>query len=247
MTCGCSCGATHTIPVVVEVPVSPLQVVPAADIVAGWDAAVRVDTAGAVSVLPDVSGNGFNLTQAVGANQPTAVVGGGPNGNDSILWDGIDDVMSNGALNRPAPATESTTYWGIFRQVTWVMGSRLWALGGGGELFIQQVTVTPTVAQFNGIPANDNLSFTLNTYMVFETLFTGSPSDKIIVGGATSTGVSSGNVDGPASFSLGAANVVAALPANIEVCELWLFRAPLTIQQRAQLRAYATARYGAIP
>lgn len=240
MTCGCDCGSVMVRPA--AAPVSPLEIVAADDIIAGWDAAVRVDTAGAVSVLPDVSGNGWNLTQLVVLSQPTAMVGGGPNGNDSILFDGVDDSLSNMALDLPAPGTTSLTYWAVFRQITWTAGDVLWH-----GIFILQDGVTPQIRQGNGAPANNNAGMILNTYGLFEALFSNSTSDKILASGVLTTGTSAGNTDPAAGFHIGFNGGTGLANSNIELCELWLFGTALTIQQRSQLRAYATNRYGAIP
>lgn len=226
-------------------PISPLEIVAADDIISGWDAAVNIQDAGTISVLPDVSGNGFNLSQANVALQPA--VGVGPNGNPSALFDGIDDRIFNAVLNFSPPGTVPTTFWGVFRQVTWTNTDRLFGAGAGSlGLVLIQDGVSPNISQANNVISNSNGGLILNTYSVVETLFTFSASDFILVGGVLSAGGNAGNVDPLAQFSMGA-DGPGVFPSNSEFCELWAFSVALTIQQRSQLRAYATNRYGPIP
>lgn len=212
-------------------------------VVALWDAASL--TASPVSSWPDSSGNGFALTQGTGANQPTWNATAGPNANPAVLFDGIDDFLSNAALNLPAPAAVPSTFWAVMRQVTWTADRRPWDCGGGGNLFIVQQGTTPRIDQGNGTLANANTGLTVNVYKRIAVCFTNSASDEIQVGGTTVTGASAGNNDPNTGFVLGAANIVAALPANVQVCILAIFRVLPSIAQRAALDAYVTQRFGA--
>lgn len=245
MGCGCHCGSIRTIPA--AAPLSPQEVIPAADIIAGWDAAVNVQAGGTVSVLPDVSGNGFNLSQANAALQPTWGAATGPNGNPAVLFDGVDDRLFNAVLDFPPPGTTPTTFWGVFRQVTWTDLDRFFGAGAGSSgLVLLQTGVTPTIQQANNVISNPNGGLILNTYTVVEVFFSNSTSDFIRAGSVLSTGIISGNIDPLTQFSMGS-DGPGVFPSNSEFSELWAFRGPLTVQQRAQLRAYATARYGPIP
>lgn len=227
-------------------PVSPLEIVAADDIIAGWDAAVRVAVAGAVFTLPDVSGNGFNLNQAIALNQPTEVVGGGPNGNDSVLFDGVNDFMNNGALDLPAPGITPTFYWAVMRQVTWTLSDTFWTAGvpGAGRISVQQgPAITPSILQFNGTAGNNTAALILNSYRRLESYYTDSVSDSLKVGSALSSGVNSGGDNPGAGFTVGA-NASLNIFSNIEICELWIFNILPSIAQRAALDAYVTNRYG---
>lgn len=50
-------------------------------------------TTGATFTWADQSGNGCDFTQATGAAQPTVLSGGGPNSQNAIRFDGVDDYL----------------------------------------------------------------------------------------------------------------------------------------------------------
>lgn len=216
-------------------------VIPAANIVAGWDAIQLSATP--VALWPDASGNGFDLSQAVGASQPSWGAATGPNGQPAVLFDGVDDSLANAALDLPAPGTTPTYYWAIVRQVTWTSTDAFWG-GNGGLILVQDNTGTPSIGVFNGgfITSPD---MTLNTYFRLAIYLSDSINDSIVVGSSTVTGASAGNIDCAAGFGLAYNYAATVLFGNIQVCELWIFNVKPTAAQLAALDSYAASRYGA--
>lgn len=240
--CECDCGALH---VIQAPPTSVPDVIAAANIVAGWDANTVTVVSGAVSEMFDVSGNGFALTQAVAGSRPAYVAVGGPNGNPSILFDGVDDRLFNAALDLPAPGTTPTFYWAVLRQVTWTADDRFVGAGTGSNgLVLKQVGVSPAIVQADNVDANSNTGLILNTYKRIETRFGNSVADYIKAGSVSITGQNAGNIDPLATYSIGS-DGPGVFFANIEVCELWIFNVLPSALQLAQLDAYALNRYGA--
>jgi hypothetical protein len=238
--CECDCGALH---VIQAPPASVPDVIAAANIVAGWDANTVTVVSGAVSEMFDVSGNGFALTQAVAGSRPAYVAVGGPNGNPSVLFDGVDDFLANAALDLPAPGTTPTFYWGVVRQVTWTSGDRFWLAAGFGLQFFQGGLATEVFIN-NGGGFGPAISMPLNTYRRIQSYFSNSIADYLRVGSLNSTGTNVGNTDAAAGFFIAQDGIGGGF-GNIELCELWIFNALPTALQLAQLDAYAANRYGA--
>ncbi len=212
-------------------------IIPAANIVAGWDA--RQLSASPVALWPDASGNGFDLTQAVGASQPTWGAATGPNGQPAVLFDGVDDVIDNAVLSLPAPGTTPSFFWGVMRLVTWVSGRALLTSAGAFRLF--EGGLTPQVFPFNGA-FGTSMSMTLNVYGRTETYFSNSVADYTKFKTASATGATYGNSGPTLGFSIGSFNVDFG---NVQVCEFWIFNTLPSAAQLAALDAYAAARYGA--
>jgi hypothetical protein len=197
-----------------------------------------------VSQWNDLSPNGFNLTQAGAANRPLFVVGGGPNGGCSILFDGTDDSLRNATIDRPAPGTTPTVIWMVFRQVTWTDTRTLFGFGANqNHMCGRQTTASPELTQFNAGAgnANANTALAVNTYGRGEFGFAVADYVKLIA--TTVSGGDPGNTNPGASFRLGGSSTD-TLRTNIEVCELAIFDAVPSAGQSAALDAYVTSLYG---
>jgi len=99
---------------------------------------VGITSAGSlVSAWADQSGNGRNLLQATGTNQPTLDT------DNSILFDGVDNWMA-ALYTRNQPRT----CYLLFKQVTWTNDDRIMDGGtaGGGAMILAQAPATPNIA-----------------------------------------------------------------------------------------------------
>jgi len=245
----CDCGGLK--PLTLAPPTSVQEVIPAANIVAGWDAAVTTNDGTSVSEMFDVSGNGFTLTQAVAGNQPLIQPAGGPNGNPSVLFDGVDDFLFNATLDFSPPGTTPAFLWVIARQVTWD-GASFDALCEAGALpdtdggiNLNQQGVTPQVSQYMGSDANLNAALILNTYKRLQVFFNNDTDDYLQVGSVKVTGQNAGNLEPGPGFTVGAGFEGSYGWGNWELCEMWIFNAEPTAIQKTKLDAYAASRYGA--
>jgi hypothetical protein len=221
----------------------PLVIMGEASVVAGWDA--RTIETSPVDSWFDASGNGFDLS-AAGAAQPTWSATGGPNGQPSVLFDGVDDHLENLVLDRPAPGTSPTFFWAVLRQVTWTPLDVLFGLGTSGSFIVVDLAGSPNIGQQNpNGPVNVHGGLTLNTYRRLEAYFSDSASDYLKAGAtAATTGANAGNTDPAAGIQLGANGSLSSF-GNIEVCEFWVFNVEPSAPQKAALDAYVTSRYGA--
>lgn len=224
---------------------TPLQIM-GGDTVAWWRADLGVTlNVGNVSSWLDQGPDAHVLAQASVPAQSVFNATGGPNSRQSILFNGVDQWLRNTTINRPAPATQVTLVWMIFRQVTWTGTRHICGFGTDPNILrTEQATVSPRIRQTNGLFGNTNDSLPINTYGRMENGFSGSAADYLKLIGTTSTGLNSGNFDPAAGFSL-AASGNEQQRSNIEVCELAIFSAFPSVARQAQLDAYVTARYGA--
>jgi hypothetical protein len=222
---------------------SPLTIMGAATH-AWWRSDVVVLNGATVSQWTDQSGNGRHLTQATAANQPTFVAAGGPNATPSILFNGVNDVLTSTTIDRNVPSTEITFVWMVFRQVTWTSTDRVFGFGTANNTMAAiQNSATPQIAQANTTIVNGNTALSVNTYGRGELYFSGSTNDYIKLLATTVTGASAGITNPAAGFKLGASGAT-TLFGNIEVVEMAIFDVLPTPAQITALNAYVTSRYG---
>jgi hypothetical protein len=223
---------------------TPLQIM-GADTVGWWRADLGVTlNGGNVASWLDQGPDAHVLAQASVPAQPVFNATGGPNARPSILFNGIGQWLRNSTVNRPAPATQRTLVWAVFRQVTWNNTSHICGFGTDANILrTDQRTVSPRIGQLNGVSGNTNDSLPVNTYGRMESGFAGTTASYLKLIGTTSTGLSGGNSDPAAGFSL-AASGNQANRSNIEVCEFAIFNVFPTAGQQAQLDSYVTDRYG---
>jgi len=249
MNCSCDCGGLK--PVISETPViedTPL-IIMGANTRLWYRGDVLTLNGSTVSSWTDQSGNGFNGTSAAATNEPTFNATGGPNSTPSVLFDGVDNYVSNAVLNLPAPGTTPTFYWAVLRQVTWTGNDRLWGAGADAaslSVLDHMPSGTPYISQLNGgFPGvNPNNALILNTYKRIEVYFSNTTSDYIKVATTTQTTAAAANADPAAGFVLGGAGNLTSF-GNIEVVDFAIFDVLPSAFQKAQLDVYAGNRYGA--
>jgi len=205
--------------------------------------------AGKVTLWQDLSGVG-NDAAFIGdpvrpdVDNPTLTGAGGPNGEPSVLFDGINDSLSNNTLTYTLPFY----YWAVVRQKTWVDGGTFWISMSEPSLVgrIGQDGVTPNIAQSNrvdGAPRNSNSAMTLDTYFIVQALYSDATTDFLRVGTTTSTGQDAGNdVTDHDGYRLGA-NQDPGAYANIELVELCLANCRPNPLQMEQMHQYGLAFY----
>jgi len=222
-------------------PVTPLTILGS---LAWWvraDLGITIGTG--VSAWADQSGNAVNFTQGTGASQPT-LVASAINGKPAVQFDGVDDRM-NATFARVAPGTQPFYLWLVMKQIAWTAGVRIIGDFVVNGCFLLQNSASPQIAQFNAATANSGGGATVGSYFRVESQFSNSTSDYIKKGSTNTTGANAGNGAGGGTWQLGARGDSAGSPANVEIAEAFLFLGTPTAQNRTDLDAYCTARYGA--
>ncbi len=191
-----------------------------------------ITVATGVSQWSDQSGNSRHATQGTGAAQPTLQA------DNSIVWDGTDDVLSTSAftLNQPA------TVYLLGQQVTWT-GNDVIFDGAGGVSFMQQFNASPSIRLFAGSGVADNTNWTVGAYAAVASVFNGASSLIQVNNTAPTTGnAGAGNFGG---FFLGA-NSVSSVFANVQLKEVILFAGAHDAPTRARVILYL-GQVGQIP
>ncbi len=189
------------------------------------------------SGLADQSGNGKNYSQATASTQPLIAVG--VNGIASLLFDGVDDVLTS-TLTLPAPGTTPSFAWVIYRYIDSVAAANHYLLSDstGGQLLLYSNSGAAVTEQFNNSNANP-VAIAFGTFTRDEAYFSNSASDYHKSGGTTASGTNAGNaaggtrsIAGPVSFG------------HVEVLALVYTNTLPSGAQLAALSAAVTSKYG---
>jgi len=218
----------------------PLSILGALAVWVRADQGITVATG--VSAWNDLSGKGVNFSQATAANQP-AFIASAINGQPAVRGDGINDMMT-ASLTQAAPGTQPFFVWCVMRQISWTSNDSAFGQGNAGTgWMLRNRIASPEWDMFNTTHVNGNTAGLVGSYFRHEMLFTNSTSDYLKIGATQTSGANAGNLAGDGTLGLFACPGLAA--ANIEIAEFFIFFGVPTVQNRADLDAYCTGRYGA--
>ena len=201
-----------------------------------WDAALGITIATGVSQWDDQSGNGNNLLQAVGANQPT-VTASAINGLPGILFDG-----TNANMTAAFTLTQPLSVLMVARQVTWASTKNFHdGITAADTMLLQQFTATPNLRLFGGASLTGTTDLAVNTYGVITEVFNGASSSLQIGSGTLLSG--NAGAASPGGITLGSRQTATAF-ANVEVAEIIVMAAAASADEITSWKAYALAKFG---
>jgi hypothetical protein len=180
---------------------------------------------GLVSAWADQSGNGRNLVQNTGTNQPTL------SADSSILFDGVDNYLKTGAftLNQPV-----TTY-ALMRQVSYTNNEYVIDGDTAASMLIFQNGTEPQLSLYAGGIAGNNSDLVTGSYGVLAAVFDGASSLMQVNNGAPSTGGAGAQNAG--GLTIGASGGGTAF-SNIQVKEVVVFPVAHDAATRARVIRY---------
>lgn len=205
---------------------SGLQYIASLSPAAWYRYGVGITSAGAlVSAWADQSGNGRNLLQATGTNQPTLDT------DNSILFDGSDNFLKTDAftLNQPE------TIYLLAKQVTWTIADSLFDGNASAGGKIRQGSVTPGLLLNAGSSTADLATPAVGAFSVITTIFNGASSGMSVNTGTFTTGNAGANNLGGITLASGGG---AIQYANVAFKEVIVFPAAHDAATRLRVIQY---------
>jgi hypothetical protein len=198
------------------------------------------ESSGRISAWNDISGNGLHYTQATGGARPLYDATGGPNGTPIVRFDSSSRSLDS-ALDLPAPGTTPTTIWAIIRQVTWVSIARILDSTTPISNHLLWQRLSADRISMGTTATNQNNAALVGTWARFENYWSGSAADYIKLIATPATG-GTGATDASVGRRIGSPGGGGAV---FDIAELLYINRALTADEKTQLDAYCTARYGA--
>lgn len=182
---------------------------------------------GFASAWADQSGNGRDLLQAAGVNQPAV------NPDSSLLFNGTSHFMRV-VFTLPQPATVCV----LAKPVTWTSSDRLWnAAGFSAGPRVGQITSSALV-QYACDVGGTTISASLGAYHAFVTVADGTSNVMRVDSSEVTGGTGTVALDG---ITLCAGSGGGSGWGNFEVKEAVVFSIGLSAVQRAQMVRYLAA------
>ncbi len=223
-----------------SIPATPLTIL---GNLAWWIRAdLGVTIATGVSAWNDQSGNGVNFTQGSGTKQPSFAASA-INGQPAITGDGSNDSL-NATFARVAPGTQPFYLWLVMKQVSWTTSDSICGDFTVNGCILFQLSSSPNLGMFNASSVNANNGNSIGSFSRIESQFTNSTSDYIKVGSTSVTGANAGNQAGGGTFQMFCRGDDSTRFGNITIAEAFCFLGTPTSQNRIDLDAYCTSRYG---
>ena len=164
---------------------------------------------GFASAWADQSGNGNDLLQATGTNQPAY------DGSAILTFDGIDNFMKCVAFTLNQPEQVSM----LFSQVSWTSADSLFdGDTGGNKMRIFQWTASPRIDMYAGNFGPNSSGMVIGSFSAVTALFNGASSSLKVDSAVAATGNVGAN--NAAGFVLGNNGVGTASSSNIAVKEI---------------------------
>ena len=189
-----------------------------------------------VSQWADQSGLGHHLIQDSEGAQPT-YVSNQLNGYGTIQFDGVDDKLATTGFT----LTQPETVFIIFKTPTFVSGGYVFdgLTGDSGAFF--PYSSSPTVFMYAGASFYP-ITGIVGSYYMATCIYNGTSS----IFQANNVAEQSGNAGASnmGGFTVGAYAGGAGYPGNPHIAEIIIMAATATDTERANMKAYVTARYG---